>query len=63
MYMWLDTPCGYKRKRRLIWLNVQIHIANALTANAETTVLAPKTNVIARLSAMNFLKNRILFWD
>ena len=27
------------------------------------SVLAPKTNVIARLSAMNFLKNRILFWD
>ena len=54
---------GIKEKRRPIWLNVQIHIANALTANAETTVLAPKTNVIASLSAMNFLKNRILFWD
>ena len=52
---------GIKEKRRPIWLNVQIHIANALIANAVTIVLAPKTNVIVRLSAMNLLKNRILF--
>ena len=61
MNMLLDTPLGYKEKRRLIWLNVQIHIANALTVHAETIVLALRTNVIVRLSAMNLLKNRILF--
>ena len=61
MNILLDTPLGYTRKRRLIWLNVQIHTANALTVHAVTIALVLKTNAIARLSAMNLLKNRILF--
>ena len=56
----VDTLLGYNKKEA-IWLNVQIHIANALTVLAVTIVLALRTNVIVRLSAMNLLKNRILF--
>ena len=60
MNMLLDTLLGYNKKEA-IWLNVQIRTANALTVHAETIVLALRTNVIVRQSAMNLLKNRILF--
>lgn len=60
MNMLLDTLLGYNKKEA-IWLNVQIRTANASTVHAGTIVLALRTNVIVRQSAMNLLKNRILF--